>query len=257
MFLFAVPSSFSIETPSQPVLSLFFLCRLFPICHVLNRLVSCHPVPSSSGLSLLVLPRSALQHPVPSLPGLSRLIVSCPKPFRLVSRRLVLFKFIYSHHALFSIDSRSILFRYILFWPSISKSSLFSPIPSHPVPPLPVHPRPVTTRPTLTPSVPSCLAQSSSVLLVQSPTVTSHTTFLSNLSRSVQFCTIDFHSVLLNSIPSYPGWGSVELNGIGQVDDTGRDGRSVTSFPSPSPIPGPSITLKSRHIRWSFVFSTP
>ena len=98
VLLFANPSSSSIETPSHPVPSFVFPCRLFPIYHVLTPLVSCHPVPSSSRLSLLVPPRSVLQHPVPSLPGLSRLILSCPKPSRLVSRRLVLFKSIYSHH---------------------------------------------------------------------------------------------------------------------------------------------------------------
>ena len=85
VFLFAVPSSFSIETPSQPVLSLFFLCRLFPICHVHTRLFPCHPVPSSSGLSLLVPSRSVLQYPVPSLPGLPGLsfpVPSHPASFR-------------------------------------------------------------------------------------------------------------------------------------------------------------------------------
>ena len=97
MLLFIVPSSCSITCPSRPVPILFFLCRLVHFCHILTRLVPCHPDRSCSIPSLLVPRRPVFLHKFPSLPSLSRSIPSRLKPSHLVLRMLVFFNSIYSH----------------------------------------------------------------------------------------------------------------------------------------------------------------
>ena len=97
VLLFFVPSSCSITCPSRPVPILFFLCRLVQFCHILTRLVPCHPDRSCSIPSLLVPPLPVFLHTGPSLPSLFCPIPSRPKPSHLVLRMLVLFNSIYSH----------------------------------------------------------------------------------------------------------------------------------------------------------------
>ena len=161
------------------------LSRPYPFFSISSSPVEFRFVPSCSISFCHTTSHSVASQSFPAYPFLSRAI-----PPRFAQACLVEIHLL-QPCPLFSIDSRSILFCYILFWPSKSKSPPFPTIPSCPVPPLPVPPRPVITRPTLTHSVPSCLAQSRSVLLVQSPTVSSQAAFLS--FQPVPFCPAPYY----------------------------------------------------------------
>ena len=122
--LFSVPSCFLIEVPSHPVPSLFFPVSFRPV-KSWPVLMSSSPFVFRFGHFCSTSLRSTKSSPVasrsfPSYPIRSQVILP-----RFVQVCLVQI-YLLSPFTLFSIDSHSMLFCYILFSPSVSNSSPFT-----------------------------------------------------------------------------------------------------------------------------------